>query len=334
MTGYLLVFVAGLFQGSFMLPMKFTRRWAWENSWLVFSCAAYLIWPWLLAFITVPHIGEVIATTSGRSLTLIGLCGLGWGLGALTFGLGVDRLGLALGFSVIVGLAASAGALIPMMVLWPEKLVQRTGLLMIAALVLVLVGIALCALAGKLRDIGGSTPGESITGSYAFGLAICIASGLLSACGNLGLIFGHEVVERAMKLGAAESMAGNSLWALITLPLFLCSTTYCVWLLTQRRTANLFFRPETRHYWVLVALMGVVWIAGYACYAPGARRLGSLGASVGWSIMLSVMVITANLWGFLTGEWKRADGRALRLLMGGVGLLMAAVCVVGYANQR
>jgi hypothetical protein len=37
MTGYLLVFAAGFFQGSFTLPIKFTRRWAWEYTWLVFS---------------------------------------------------------------------------------------------------------------------------------------------------------------------------------------------------------------------------------------------------------------------------------------------------------
>ena len=71
MMGYLLVLAAGLFQGSFMLPMKFTRGWAWENTWLVFSATAYLVWPWFLAALTLPHLGTAIASTSGRSLTLV-----------------------------------------------------------------------------------------------------------------------------------------------------------------------------------------------------------------------------------------------------------------------
>jgi len=333
MTGYLLVIVAGLFQGSFMLPMKFTRRWAWENTWLVFSTSAYLVFPWVLALLTLPHLSAIITSTSGRSLALIGLFGVGWGLGALTFGLGVDKLGLALGFTVIVGLAASAGTLIPLIVLSPGKLAQCQGLLTIAALLLVLIGIALCSWAGKLRNPDQPASAEGQQESFSLGLVICVASGLLSSCGNLGFAFGSEVVQKAIEQGAAESMAGNSLWALLTVPLFVCNVGYCSWLLKKHRTADQFSKGGTGHYWVLGALMGFLWIAGFVCYAPGTRQLGSLGTSLGWSIMMSVMVITANLWGVLTGEWRGASHRARRFLVSGVAILILAICVVGYANH-
>jgi L-rhamnose-H+ transport protein len=79
--------------------------------------------------------------------------------------------------------------------------------------------------------------------------------------------------------------------------------------------------------------MGLLWIAGFVCYAPGTRRLGALGTSVGWSIMMSAMVIAANLWGFLTGEWKGARRRAHGFLIGGVAMLILAIGMVGYANH-
>jgi len=41
--GYLLVMVAGILQAAFVLPMKLTRQWVWENTCLVYSTAAYLI---------------------------------------------------------------------------------------------------------------------------------------------------------------------------------------------------------------------------------------------------------------------------------------------------
>ena len=333
MIGYALVLAAGLFQGSFMLPMKFTRRWAWENTWLVFSTSAYLVWPWALAFLTLPHLATILGSTSGRSLALIAVFGLGWGFGAVTFGLGVDKLGLALGFTVIIGLAASAGTLIPMIVLSPEKLAQPQGLITIIALILVLVGIALCSWAGKLRGPDGPTLAGAPPQSLALGLVICVSSGLLSSCGNLGFAFGGEVVEKAIEQGAAESMAGNSLWALITLPLFVCNAGYCAWLLRKHGSLSNFTLPTTRNYWILGALMGILWIAGFVCYAPGTRRLGALGTSVGWSIMMSVMVITANLWGFVTGEWKGANRRAREFLLSGVAILILAICVVGYASH-
>ena len=332
MVGYWLVFAAGVFQGSFMLPMKHMRCWAWENSWLVFSIAAYFMWPWVLAFLTVPHLGTVLGATDMRSLIPVGLCGMGWGLGAVSFGLGVDKLGMALGFTVIIGLAATAGTLIPLMVLSPEQLVQRQGLLTIAALVLVVLGVSLCSWAGKLR-----TPEQApadLRQNYTLGLAICIASGLLSSCGNLGFAFGGAVVQKAMEQGAAENVAGNFLLALITFPLFACNAGYCVWRLRRHGTTNLFAQPQTRLNWILASLMGLLWIAGFACYALGARRLGSLGTSVGWSTMMSVMVITANMWGLLSGEWQGASQRASKLLISGVAVLITAICVVGYSNHK
>lgn len=316
-----------------MLPMKFTRRWAWENTWLVFSATDYLIWPWMLAFLTVPHLTATFASTSSRSMVLVGLFGVGWGLGAVTFGVGVDRLGLALGFTIIIGLAASAGTLIPMVVLSLGKLAQLQGRLTIVAMLLVLVGLALCSWVGKGRDPAQSALAGGRRRSFSLGFAICIASGLLSSCGNLGFAFGGEVVKRAIEQGAAESMAGNSLWALITVPLFVSNAGYCLWLLRKNSTASRFFQTATRLSWVLGALMGFLWIAGLVCYAPGARRLGALGASVGWSIMMSVMVITANLWGLLTGEWRGASRRARWFLIGGVVILILAICVIGYANH-
>lgn len=327
--GYLLVVAAGMLQGSFMVPMKFTRRWAWENTWLGFSTTAYLIWPWLLAWATLPHLHTVLASTSLRSLVRVELFGLGWGLGALTFGLGVDLLGMGLGFTIILGLAASAGTLIPLGVLYPRKLLQPPGFLTLAALFLVLGGIALCSWAGKLRE------GRQVTAkkSFGLGLVVCIASGFLSSSGNLGFAFGGEVVQRALEQGAASSMAGNALWALITIPLFFVNAAYCSWLLKSRKTGGRFFEPGTKLYWILAAAMGLLWIAGFVCYAPGARMLGPLGPSVGWAIMLSVMVITANLGGFFTGEWKDAPRKAHAFLLSGVIALLVAIGVVGYANQ-
>src|SRR5579872_6706646 len=143
--GYLLVVAAGVLQGSFMVPMKFTRRWAWENTWLGFATTAYLLWPWLFVWATLPHFSAVFAATSLRSLIVVELLGLGWGVGAVTFGLVVDKLGMGLGFTIILGLAASAGTLIPLAVLFPEKLLRPQGLLTMTALLLVLGGLACCS---------------------------------------------------------------------------------------------------------------------------------------------------------------------------------------------
>ena len=331
--GYLLVMAAGILQGAFILPMKSTRKWVWENTWFVYSSAGYLIFPWLFVVLTIPHPLNVLAATSLRSLLLVELFGVGWGIGSLTFGLGVARLGMALGFTIIIGLAATAGALIPMVVLAPEKLAQPQGLMTLVSLALVLIGLALGSWGGKLREPERKSTGDASRSSFAVGLAICIASGLLSASANLGFTFGAEYSRRAIEQGAAASMAGNALWAPLTLPLFICSGGYCVWLMRKNKTGGLLVLKGTRHYWALATLMGFMWIGGFVLYAPGARLLGSLGTSVGWAVMMSTMVITANILGFITGEWKGASRKAFSLAVAGVALLILAIGAVGYANH-
>ena len=94
--GMLCVLGAGVFQGSFMLPMKRTEHWAFENVWLVFACTAYLVCPWVLVLGMVPQVLKVYGSVSFGLLGTVFGFGVGWGIGALTFGLGVASVGVAL----------------------------------------------------------------------------------------------------------------------------------------------------------------------------------------------------------------------------------------------
>ena len=53
--GIAIVVLAGILNGSFAAPMKRMHGWEWENSWLLFAISGLLIFPWLIAFATVPH---------------------------------------------------------------------------------------------------------------------------------------------------------------------------------------------------------------------------------------------------------------------------------------
>lgn len=55
-----IILISGIFNGAFPLPMKLTRGWKWENTWLAFSIAAVLVLPWILAALFVPHLAEVL----------------------------------------------------------------------------------------------------------------------------------------------------------------------------------------------------------------------------------------------------------------------------------
>jgi len=326
-AGLLLVCLAGILQGSFLVPAKGIRKWSWENYWLIFSVTAYLICPWILAFATIPRLLEIYRGASPAALLSVAVFGVGWGVGAVTFGLGVDAIGLALGFATILGIAATAGTLIPLMIAPPAGFSFQQGCIVGIALLLMLAGVAVCSLAGKWKET------SSADRRYRQGIIICIVSGLLSSCGNLGFAFGADITHRAEALGVAAAIAPNALWTLLTLPLFLCNAGFALLRLRSKGTLAAFRHgPVARNFWFSVS-MGVMWMGGIALYGNGARRLGDLGSSLGWGILMSSMVLMANALGLLTHEWRGAPPAATRQLTGGVFLLVIAIAGLAYANR-
>src|ERR1700761_4723942 len=105
----LAILVAGLMNGSFAVPMKWTRHWAWENTWLAWSLVALVLFPWSMVGLAVPASYELYRHAAGRVLLLVCLSGAAWGASQVLFGLGIKRVGMALGFAIVIGLAALMG---------------------------------------------------------------------------------------------------------------------------------------------------------------------------------------------------------------------------------
>ena len=137
LIGFVLVLLAALLQGTFVLPMTLVRQWSWEHTWATFSLLGMLVFNWIITLLLVPNIFAVYAASPARDLEVLALFGLGWGVGAILFGLGMDRLGMALGYPIIMGLIASLGALIPLLLFFPHSLLTPKGLVLLAGTVLV-----------------------------------------------------------------------------------------------------------------------------------------------------------------------------------------------------
>ena len=326
-VGVLTVLAGGVFQGGFMLPMKWTQRWSWENTWLVFASTAYLLFPWLVVFVVAPEAFEVYHQAKASEILLMLLFGFGWGTGAITFGLGVAALGMALGFAVILGVAATVGTLVPLL-LFEDSLSSKGLVLTLGSLAVMLAGVAVCSLAGRWQQVSQDAGHHR----YTRGVALCIASGALSACGNIGFARGADLIQAARSFGVSATWAAMPVWAVLTTALFVCNAAYAGWLMSRNRTFSNFRLPETTPYFFYGALMGAAWIAGFVFYGAGALRMGELGPSLGWAMLMSMMVATANFIGIATGEWRTAPRRSRRQLQSGLLLLLIAISGLGYAN--
>lgn len=337
-TGILLILLGGIMEGAFALPLKLTPKWKWENIWGAGSLMALILIPWPVAVLTVPDLVEVYRSSSAQSILLALLFGAGWGAGGVFFGLGVNAVGLSVGLSLIFGLIAINGSLIPLLMEHPEQLVKSSGQLVLFGISLMILGLIVCAFAGKRKEEQqdqGKSPIQAVfpdKPKFTRGLFLCIAAGLFSALVNFGLIFGTEISEQAMKHGAHSANSSNAVWALVFTSNFIVNVGYCVFLIRRNGTGPLFNLNGTGWYWIAAAIMGIIWAGGIIVYGAGTVRLGHLGAYIGFPMMLIASILTGNVLGFVNGEWKQAGRNAMRLMAGGVALLIAAILMLGFAN--
>lgn len=331
--GLILLVIAGAMNGSFTLPMKFTKRWAWENTWLAWTIFALFLFPPVVTWLTVPDLSHTYAGANRTLVYAVAAFGGGWGISQVFFGLAVDAIGIALAFSVILGISAAVGSLLPLIRLHPQMVFTGTGIGILCGVAFVLAGVLVCALAGKRREAALDS-GPAGKPSVARGFLFCTLSGLGSALVNFGLAFGGPLLDAAQQHGAAKVWAPNAVWLPLMVSGGIPNLLYCVYLLRKNRNWNRFGQAVTAPYWLLAAFMAFFWFGSTLMYGISAGKLGRLGVVLGWPSFMSLIVITATVWGMVTGEWKGAGKKPLQIMAAGVAILVLAIFVLASVSQK
>jgi L-rhamnose-H+ transport protein len=332
-TGAGFVLLAAVANASFALPMKWMPRWSWENIWSVWSILALLVFPFLAATFTVPDLAVGYHEVSTGVITSVVFYGFAWGIAQVLFGLSVERIGMALTFSIVLGTSAAVGALLPFIRLHSELLFTAAGGFIVASVLFVACGMTLCALAGFRRENEARTaPGLHRTGSFRAGLITALVSGLCASFMNIGLSFAAPLLAMATKHGAAPYWSLNAVWLPLLAGGAVPNLAYCVHLLVKRRSMSKFAESGTFSYWLFCILMSVFWFGSSLAYGVASFYLGSLGPIVGWPVFMSLIVICASVFGWISGEWRTSTQRPLQLHIAGIALLVLALFMLSRVN--
>jgi L-rhamnose-H+ transport protein len=331
LAGLFLLVLAGVMNASFTLPMKYTRRWSWENTWLAWTIFALLLLPPTITLATVPHLEAVYRSADARIICEVAGFGAGWGVAQVFFGLAVDAIGIALTFSLVLGTSAAVGTLVPMLQLHPEHLNTAAGHGVLAGVALVIAGVIVCAAAGQRRESVLRVKNGSQK-STTLGLLLAILCGFGGSFINFGLTFGASLAESARMYGAGALTASNTVWMPLMVAGALPNLLYCFWLLKKNRTAAKFPAGGASH-WALAFVMAVCWFGSTVLYGVATVMLGEWGPILGWPLFMSLIVIVASLLGMLSGEWRGSGVAPLRIQWTGVTLLVAAVFILAVTSR-
>jgi L-rhamnose-H+ transport protein len=337
--------IGGISSGSFYMPYKKVKDWAWEVFWLFGGLFSWLIVPFLAAWLTVPHFSGIIAATDGGIKQFTYLMGLLWGIGGLTYGLGVRYLGMSLGNSVVLGFCSAFGALVPSIYYAINPTAGKTsivqmfqtpgGQLVLLGTLVCLIGIAVTGRAGMMKERELSE--EQKTGSVqefslVKGLTIAVISGVLSSFFNFGIEAGKPMAEQAVVNGANPLFQNNVTYIVVLWGGLTTNLLWCAYLMWKNKSFGDFGKkgaPNTRNA-LFSAMAGTLWFLQFFFYGMGESRLGN-GAS-SWILHMATIILTANAWGLWLREWQGVSKATFRTFVLGLGLIMASIFLVGIGN--
>jgi L-rhamnose-H+ transport protein len=275
-SGFGFVILAGALNGSFAVPMKWTRNWPWENVWLAWSTIGLLILPFTVTVISVPGLVSVYLRSEPAILLAVCCSGLVWGVSQVLFGLGIDRIGIGLGFAIVISLAAVTGSLVPLL-FYTQTGSTFVWWRLIAGILLVLAGVGLCSYASAFKAKEGAVS----AGNARLGLLLCIGAGIGGAMINVGMVAGARIIDLAAENGARQVNRTNAVWLPLLFAGFVATAVYCALLLIKRGGWRRFWAPQSALYWGLALVMALCWFGSVELYGIAAARLGQIGPTLG-----------------------------------------------------
>jgi L-rhamnose-H+ transport protein len=329
--GMAIVFISGAVNGSFPLPMKYSREWPWENNWLAFSVLAWVVFPALLAYIFVPHLSQVYREVPAHAVLLPVVFGFLWGCSQVAMGLSFKAMGVAFAFSVMAGLNTLTGSLIPLLAFAREDLFRPRGLLLFVSIPILLVGLWLYARAGRRREKEQATPQAASAAprtSFAKGLALCIFAGIFGSFVNLGFAFGGDVARKSLDLGASPLASTYAVWGLVCWSGAIPNILYCCYLLSRNRSWSFFTGPGHTKESFLALAMAILWVVAIFSYGAGATMIGKYGTSVGYTLLVAMTILASTSVGVLTHEWKGTLPQTRRMLAMAMSVVLVSVVVL------
>src|SRR5438477_807838 len=352
--GIIFHFIGGFASGSFYVPYKKVKDWAWESYWIVGGLFSWLIVPPIAAWLTVPHFTEIIAQTPASAFWWTYFWGILWGIGGLMYGLGMRYLGMSLGNSVLLGFTSAFGSLVPSIyynfhpqpgkTTFNDLLTTSWGQIVLVGVLLCLLGIYICGRAGvmKERELSDEKKKESVKEfNLVKGLIVCIISGILSACFNYGIEAGSKMAEVANEMWKSANpnetvnflYRNNVIYVVLLWGGLTTNFIWCMILNARNKTFGDYTNSKTpllRNY-LFSALAGTTWFLQFFFYGMGESKLGN-GAS-SWILHMAFIILVANMWGIILKEWAKVSRRTKTTFIVGLLAILFSVMLVGYGNS-
>ena len=331
--------VGALSSSACYTPQKSVRNWSWQTYWLTQAAFCWFLLPILGAILTIPQLGTVLAEAPRSAMLCSFLLGMAYGIGGTAFNVSIRYIGFSLTYAIAVGLSSVLGTLIPPLVRGAlGQTFSKTGSgWVLVGIVVGTVGIALCGVAGHLKEKHMKVGGAPSEFSLVKGLSLSLLAGVLSAVYGFALEAGEPIALIADQHGAGV-FRGNVVYIFANIGAFVTTAIYCLYLHAKHRTlAELIELPtgpgkaSLPVNFGMASLTGLLWYGQFFFYNLGHVRMGEYKFS-SWAIHMIMLVLFSNIVAILLREWagcRRSTQAAIGIAL---TTLLGAILALSYGN--
>jgi L-rhamnose-H+ transport protein len=319
---------------SFYAPIEKVKKWTWETTWAVAGIFSWVLMPLCVSSILLPDLRAFYGSLDAAVILRTFLFGCMWGVGNIGYGLTMRYLGMSLGIGVAIGVTLIVGTLIPPLVhgQFLYLVTTRGGLLTLLGIAVALCGVAIVSAAGHRKEI--ALGAESSEFDVKKGLLLAILCGIFSSGMSFAIDAAKPIQASAISLGVKPLYSAIPSYVIIMGGGGLVNFVYCFGRLIFKKGLSLksdlaFPGATLLKNGSLAATGGIMWYFQFFFYAWGAANIPVNYAYVNWMLHMSGYVLFGGIVGLALGEWAGVGAKPVRLLWGGMLVIIAAANIVG-----
>ena len=321
-------------------PQQKLRGWSWQTYWLAQAFICWFVAPLIGAYLTIPHLGEVLHEAPKDAMAITFLLGVAYGIGGTAFGLAIRHIGYSLTYAIAIGISCVLGTLTgPLVSGALGELLHKTGSgWVMCGIFIGVAGTMVCGWAGRMKERElqeGNCDDTSF--SLGKGLLLCLVAGVLSSIYGIAVNdTGQPIAETAARFGAGYWQT-NVVYIFCNSGAFLTTLLYTLWLGRREKTFGEFRcvrepkRGALPMNYAMALLTGCLWYSQFLFYGLGHTRMGRFAFS-SWAIHMIMLILFSSLTGIVLREWHGRRLQTKTLIALAFVILVAAVTIITYGN--
>lgn len=314
-TGFLILLIAGLCQGSFGLGYKKYTPFSWAAFWGIYDIMC-IVTSVLFVVLFAPRFFPIFVQKGLSYWVTPILCGALWGLSAIGFSKGIDKIGMSLVYGISMGISTIVGSVVPLL-MGGGFYEGKAAFMFALGLILTVAGVLFVTVAGIRRDGGAK-------GSVS-GVLMAVFSGLGSGFMNVGFAQSEGITAELQAFGCSELAVSAARWLPVLVGGSFAGLLYCIGEVTVKKQWHTVTAKGSASRSVKLFGVSIIWYAALILYGFSTYLLGDAGETAGWIIFNALALIISTCWGLKTGEWKGA--RKTWLFVGCAVLIVAWIFV-------